>query len=1105
MFRWLGLWRLVLGRVRSDHAFLFALWLLIVSATTLLAAGALYAETVEVGGLRRALAEAPPTERGVSVRVVGSPAEMEQLDGSLRPVLESAFRLSGAETRLTARSSTLRPVRDNTQPAEPGRPQLLVLGAYEGIEEHATLVDGGWPEAGHQPLQAAISEGAAAALDAQLGSRLALADASRPGADPTAVVVEVEIAGIYAPQAQDSYWLGDSLDLNGVESGGLGLFGPLMVGREDLTAGGRIEQVDLRWRALPLVDRMRVDQLERTRAALGGLPSAVERALPAGRFVTVDRGLADVLGRIDRSALVSRGGVVLITLQFGVLAGYAVLLVGGILAERRRSEVALLRARGASTAEVGLIAAGEATVLSLPAALLAPWLALGLVNVVGGWGPVGESGIITAAAISPLTLPAAALAGLACLAALTLPALLTEVDLARVRAALGRPLGQTLAQRLGLDLVLLAVAIIGVVQLRTYGATVTQTTSGRLDLDPLLVAAPAISLAAGAVLVVRLVPRLGELAERLLRRRRGLLLSLGTRQVARRPLRYTRSALLIVLAAALGTFGSMYGATWSQSQVDQAGHQAAADVRVLLAPQGGTRGEATADALRQMEGVTALSPVVREQFDVGRAVRRAALLAVQPDTLAAVLEGGPAGQQLEQVLGTLSEGRGTSAAIELPAGSRRLAVVVTSDLQQSGGPPGPVPLVPEEWLGIGVVPIVGRGAEPAVRLEAQAAYFAGPAQRLTFSLEGLDGSSASGPPVVRGVELSLQTWTDVVGEIRLDAMQASQSLSGDADWLTVARPGEPGELSDWSMEFESRRSVTAEMSDREGRLVFDREHPLHSDFEVDSLARWAPASGEIVLTAFASEGLLSGAGIGVGESLDIDYQFQPVSLMIAARLSDFPSLDPATPFVIIDAASLDALRFELQLEAAEPDEWWLAADDGKLDDIAAAARAEPIRAQEVITRSDLTRTLLRDPIALGLVGALLLGSLAAAAFAVVGLLVNAVVSAREQLGELALLRALGASGRHVLGWLTIEHGFVLAVGLLAGAGVGYVIGLLVLPHTPLNRSGAQVVPSPQIVLPADLLALVAVAGLAVVVLGVAAARREIGRRPVIDVLRESED
>ena len=104
MIRWLGLWRLVVGRVRSDGPFLAATWLLVASALTLLAAGTLYGETVEAGGVRRALLEAAPHERGVAVRLAAAPAELGELDRSVRDTLVSAFGDAATETVLVIRS-----------------------------------------------------------------------------------------------------------------------------------------------------------------------------------------------------------------------------------------------------------------------------------------------------------------------------------------------------------------------------------------------------------------------------------------------------------------------------------------------------------------------------------------------------------------------------------------------------------------------------------------------------------------------------------------------------------------------------------------------------------------------------------------------------------------------------------------------------------------------------------------------------------------------------------------------------------------------------------------------------------------------------------------
>ena len=179
-----------------------------------------------------------------------------------------------------------------------------------------------------------------------------------------------------------------------------------------------------------------------------------------------------------------------------------------------------------------------------------------------------------------------------------------------------------MAQRLGIDLALVVLAVIALWQLRLYGAPLTRNARGALGVDPLLVAAPAIGLLAGAVLATRLIPRLAEIGERVLGRRPRDRPPLGARQVARRPLRYTRSALLLVLAAALGTFAAASAATWARSQVDQAAYRAAGDVRVVLsdypdAPRAGRSGR----PIRSLPGVTAATPVSTQSLDIGRTVR----------------------------------------------------------------------------------------------------------------------------------------------------------------------------------------------------------------------------------------------------------------------------------------------------------------------------------------------------------------------------------------------------------------------------------------------------------------------------------------------------
>jgi ABC-type lipoprotein release transport system permease subunit len=186
-------------------------------------------------------------------------------------------------------------------------------------------------------------------------------------------------------------------------------------------------------------------------------------------------------------------------------------------------------------------------------------------------------------------------------------------------------------------------------------------------------------------------------------------------------------------------------------------------------------------------------------------------------------------------------------------------------------------------------------------------------------------------------------------------------------------------------------------------------------------------------------------------------------------------------------------------------EWWMWVNDGAQDEVADAITALNVPGTQVLSELRLRQSLERDPVALGLVGALILGSLAAAACAAVGLIVGAIVSTRERRTETALLRALGMSRRGVTAGVAIDNAYLLAFGLPAGMAVGILLAMLILPHTPLNRTGTAVVPTPWVVIPVEALAGLAIVGLALLLITVFAASRTANRMAIADVLRTGEN
>ncbi|MEV0594496.1 ABC transporter permease [Nonomuraea cavernae] len=196
--------------------------------------------------------------------------------------------------------------------------------------------------------------------------------------------------------------------------------------------------------------------------------------------------------------------------------------------------------------------------------------------------------------------------------------------------------------------------------------------------------------------------------------------------------------------------------------------------------------------------------------------------------------------------------------------------------------------------------------------------------------------------------------------------------------------------------------------------------------------------------------------LDVGQTGPAGFAGGVLQVKVVGLVASMPTSAAGQQAVLADWEALQAY----QLAAAQPPrpaaEWWLAAAD------TAPAREVLRRSPQwdvtMVDRHGLTATLRDDPLASGLQGALSLGFAAALGFAVLGFLVNAVVTARERRAEFAVLRALGTSSRQVFGLLATEQAFVIGLSLAAGTGLGVVVGNLVVPHIVLTGQASAVTP-----------------------------------------------
>lgn len=1104
--------RVVLQRSVADWLIVLATWLVIVCATTLLAIGVLYGDAVALSGLRQTLAAAPATATSIDVQMRVEPGELSAVDES---VVRESRRILGWTDGELARTIRSGSYDLDGAVADASETDVAVFAAADRLVDHATLVEGAWPASGAEPLEAVVSTGAADELGVSVGDELSLT--SRSGEDR---VVDLRIVGIWRPNdPTEPYWLGDALELTGISEGtSFTVHGPLVITGGDLVDRVATGELDVSWRTFPDFDNLALENVRWLRSDTAALERRIRSDLGDAAFFSVSTDLPQVLRDADRSLLVSRSGVLLLTIQFVILAAYALVLVAGLLVDQRRIETAMLRSRGASAGHVAWMALLEGLVLVVPAALAAPWIALGALRLFDAIGPLASAGVNIEPRVDAAALIVAGIAGLACLVGLVLPAFASGRGLAAVRQTVGRQGNRTLAQRIGVDVALVILAAIGLWQLRQYGAPLTATVRGSVGLDPLLVAAPAIGLLAGAILALRVVPLLAELAERLFGTRRGLVAPLGARQLARRPLRYTRSALLLTLAAALGTFAAAYTTTWTQSQNDQAAYQSGGDLRVDVSSFPDLPLWAFGAAYGGVDGVAAAVPVVSDSFDVSGASGGGQLLAIDTGTLPEVADVRPdllGGHSLADLATLLSPDLAGFAPI--PLGGTPAGVVIGVDTGLENFPmqdedgitvfAGPFP----ETLLVGSLSIAIRdGAGLLHVIDAPAQLQAAVAgQRIEVSLtDELPGGLIATPDYpldLVGIQLRLQPPADtrIAGNVEVTSVATHDAAGASTDvelepsrdgwsWL-VERGLNPAEAAPTVAGSPAAVAFTEELP------IYGDEGPVELRLVPDSLTEVADRPLPIVVSRSFADATRS----SVGDSVAIGTLTRRTQVEIAAIVDAFPTLEPERPFAVVDVGGYALSTYARNGEDLFADEWWLAVTDEPA--AVATLTDEPYSVENLLSRTERVAELTEDPVALGVIGALAIGSIAALIVAVIGFVVSSVVSTRERLGEFALLRALGLSPAQLSAWLTMENAFLLAAGVVAGTGLGLVLSWLVLPFVTLTADARVVVPPVLVEIPwpaigfVFLLAAVALVATVIVIGGI------LRRVPVSGVLRAGQD
>ncbi len=937
-----------------------------------------------------------------------------------------------------------------TPPGTGTNTPLLQAASLNGIRSHAVLVSGTWPASGPTAgvIPAALPATAAALLRLRPGETIRLRDRSSNAA------LSFRVTGLYAERqltgTAASYWQLNSVPASGsATAGGFITYGPLAVAASAFAqrlaaasaAASQLAPSTGTWVAQPAMSRFTTADLSKIPANVSALTASLSSSSALGS-VQLATSLPTVLADTDSNLTVARSLLAISALQLIVLALAALVAVARLLAAQREAETALLTARGATRRQLLGLTAAEVIPLSAAAALAGGgagvWLARALGSTLGG------------SAAGAVSLRAAgtwldAMAAAAVIAVLAVGALLHPVARrppAASRARSGRQAAIAGATRAGADLAVIALAVLAGWQLRRYSVVTTSASSGAPSIDPVLVLAPALALAGGTVLTLRLLPAGARAVDRLAARGRGLTGALAGWQFSRQPLRQGGAALLLVMAVGTGALALAQHASWARSAADQAAFTAGGDVRVDLATPLPPGAMTTVSSVPGVQTAMAAAATVQslpadvlaiDSAKAGQVVRLRPDEAAEPASALFAAIAPKAGRGGVPVPGRPRAVDFTATLSRAPLGQVTAVVTVIDADGAAFQLPARGSLTADGRPHVLSVPLGGAGAAYPLRLAQVTLAYTMPEKPLKAPVELTVGGATT------------TEWTAVASSPQLH--NGGFVIVGSAP-IPSADPRAAG----W-------RAAPGGAA-----LTFDPGFG-YTDNYLGTATVVAPLQGQVTLTAanagqrsipaIVTRAFASANKTGAGGTVPATIGGVTVPLTIAAVVGTFPTV--AGSAMIVDLPTLQAFLIGNGGIPLDVTQWWLTTAGGQVPPALAAALP---RGSAVTSGAALTAAALSDPLSAAPQQALLAMAVAAALLAVTGFWVSIAADVRQRRGENALLAALGITQRSAAAQLFLEKLLLSVPSAVLGLVLGTVVARLLVPAVTLTATAQIPVPPP---------------------------------------------
>ena len=1067
----LSAWPLVAKRSLANWRLLSSVVIGVLLASAVMAGTVIYFDSLRELALRAALASYDPLDLNVLVKTTKGPTNPDEY-ASVRGLVEREYqaRLGWAlkDTTRGGRSATFfmtAPGAEDEAGADNARGYFQFL---EDAESHIRILPGGEtpaplldfsPDGRPLRVEALIPADAASALGVGVGDSLSLVPHWRDDTPYAAAL----ITGLYERRDPNAaVWRFNDVILHTFTRGNFRT-APLMVSEDTLLGGvgAAFAEMDSNYGWSLNVDAERLNAANSTQARLAvvALDETLSGVFRTYRQVTL---LDEALGVYDRRLLFTRPQMFAALILIAAVTLYYVVTLSSLAAERRRGEIALLRGRGASERQALIALALEGATIAALAAAVAPFLAAAAISLLG-YAPAFSD--LSGGAALPVRLTRAAFAMSAVGGALSFGALMipayaaSRASAAEDRREAARPSRLSFVQRYYLDVMLLVLGIVLFRQLSDRGSLAAANLLGESAANQLLLAVPAITLAAAAMVLLRLFPLAMSAASRLLSPSLPPGLAVGMWQMSRNPTHYARLALLLILMSGLGIFAAGFGGTLSRNFAERVLYAAGADIRlsgVSLNNRGASRPfpapyesadgvESAAAALRGVGSNLSARVVGDSTFHV---------LAVDAERMAetAWFRDDFASEPLPSLMERLRPNE-ISLGIPIPQNARALRILLKPDRAR-----------PDVHLAARLRDDNGRyftyrlGALESGdwRLYEARLFDARGIRYRLFPSRPL--TLASVAVVGTDVEMGLRA-----GSLLIDAVEAR--LSNGATAVLADYADADAIAAEWSVlretpDAERDRARASTVSARgDGSLMFSwgggRSNVLRG-------MRAGAQPPPVPIAASAS--FIRKFGRSVGDETEISVNGRRMNAIVAGEIDFFPTLDSYNDRFII--ADLDTVLARVNPGLTRGDmtanEVWIKtalSGDARARLVDRFADGGPFPVGRIIDAESDLRAARFDPLALAGWRALLLIAFGAILIlSALGFLVHAYTSFRNRELQFALMRTMGFSTRQLVSLMWLEQALVIAAGMALGTWMGGRLGEAVMPFLGHDDAGSQVLP-----------------------------------------------